>query len=231
MTSRAVVKKHQSESPLEHRLRTIKPGDQEDLATIAQLHMALLHFGPMSGLGKLFVREICYGVHLQDGLLRVGLYEINERPVGFVAYTSRSITFHRKALRSHWLYATWVLVISIVVDPRRLPRLLRALRVVFSRRAEQNLEQDPLGEIVAIGVLPDYLTPEFVRRTGLQVSEELVVHVLSYFQQKGLRRMRMIVEADNKPALLFYHRLGARFEDYEQAGEPQVQLWFDLDKL
>jgi len=45
----------------------------------------------------------------------------------------------------------------------------------------------------------------------------------------GVDRVRMVVEAHNKPALLFYHRLGGRgFEPYEHAGEPMVQVWFDV---
>ena len=104
----------------------------------------------------------------------------------------------------------------------------RAVRLMFSRRAELNLGRDPLGEVLAIGVLPAYLTPEFVRRTGVRIGDELVAHAASYFRRAGVDRMRMVVEAHNKPALLFYHRLGGRFEPYEHAGEPMVHVWFDL---
>lgn len=219
---------HMNGPAIEYRLREIEIDNKQDLATIARLHMELLDFGPMAGLGAFFIREICYRIQLQDGLLRVALYEVDHQPAGFVAYTPRSITFHRSSLSNHWVYVGAVLTLSILRDPRRLLRLLRAVRVVFSRRAEQELEQDPLGEVVCIGVRPAFLTPAFVRRSGLRIGEELVRHAASYLQRAGIRKMRMIVDADNKVALFFYHRLGARLEPYEQAGEPQVHVWFDL---
>jgi len=185
----------------------------------------------MAGLGELFVREICYGVHLRDGLMRVALYEIEGIAAGFIAYTSHSIMFHREGLRNHWLYAAWILSISILRDPRRLLHLLKALRVVLSRRRERELGKDPFGECVCIAVLPEYLTQRFVRRTGLRVSRDLVAHASSYLRQKGIKRMRMMVDGWNTPALLFYHGLGAQFEPYEQAEEPMIQVWLDLDEL
>ncbi len=41
--------------------------------------------------------------------------------------------------------------------------------------------------------------------------------------------MRMLVDADNKAPLFLYHKMGASFDDYQQAGEPMVQVWFDLE--
>jgi hypothetical protein len=67
-----------------------------------------------------------------------------------------------------------------------------------------------------------------MQRTALRIGEELIRHVVASFQRAGVETMRMVVEAHNKPALLFYHRLGGRFEPYEHAGEPMVQVWFDL---
>jgi ribosomal protein S18 acetylase RimI-like enzyme len=99
---------------------------------------------------------------------------------------------------------------------------------MFSRRAELDLGRDPLGEVLAIGVLPEYLTPEFVRTAAVRIGDELVAHAAAYVRRAGADRMRMVVEAHNKPALLFYHRLGGRFEPYEHAGEPMVHVWFDL---
>src|SRR5439155_1572503 len=128
------------------------------------------------------------------------LFEVDGRPAGFVAYTSRSITFHREAIRRHWAYVAWLIALSVVRDPRLVARLLKAARLMFSRRAELDLSRDPLGEVLAIGVLPEYRTPEFLHRTGLRIGEELIVHVMSYFRSVGVDRLRMVVEAHNKPA-------------------------------
>jgi SAM-dependent methyltransferase/ribosomal protein S18 acetylase RimI-like enzyme len=218
------------EAPL-YELREIDSADKTAVARVAQLHMELLGFGPLAGLGAYFIREIGYRRNLIDGLLRVALYEVAGQPAGFVAYTHRSITFHRSALRRHWLLAAWTVAVSLLREPWRLARLLRAVKVILSRRGETVLGEDPLGEVVAIAVRREYLVPEFVRQTGAHVAEQLVQHTLAYFRRAGVDTVRMLVDADNKSPLLLYHRLGARFEPYEQAGEPMVHVWFDLTAL
>jgi ribosomal protein S18 acetylase RimI-like enzyme len=211
-----------------HRLREIDPACRPDVAAITHLHLKLLGHGPMARLGELFLRRFCYTVLVREGLMRAALAEVDGGPAGFVAYTSRSITFHRRAIRRHAAYVAWLMALSVLRDPRLLPRLLKAGRLMFSRRAEIRLGQDPLGEVLAIGVLPEYRTPQFVQRTGLQIGEKLIGHAVAYFRRVGVTRMRMVVEAGNKPALLFYHRLGGRFEPYEHAGEPMIQVWLDV---
>ncbi|MDJ0927462.1 MAG: GNAT family N-acetyltransferase [Gammaproteobacteria bacterium] len=193
--------------------------------------MELLDFGPMAALGPRFIREICYALHVKDGTLRVALYTVDDEPAGFVAYTNQSISFHRDSLRRHWPYTIWTLLVSLVQDPRRLIALIRALRTVGSRRSEQELAHDPLGEVVCVAVRPEFLTTKFVRRTGLRISEELIRYAAEKLRHMGVDKMRMIVDDDNRPVLFLYHRLGASFEDYEQAGEPKVHVWFDLNDL
>ncbi|MFQ6023083.1 MAG: GNAT family N-acetyltransferase [Acidiferrobacterales bacterium] len=213
-----------------HRLREIRPDNKHDLAIIAQLHMELLDYGPMAGLGELFIRKIGYAMHMADGLLKVALYEVEGQAAGFMAYTSRSISFHRAGLKQHWPYVAWIVLLSILQDLRRLRRLLRAVRVLLSRRGEQRTGTDPLGEIVAIAVRRDYANPTFVRETGLRVGAELVAHARSELKHDGVSKIRMLVDADNKAALFFYHNLGAYLAPYQQAGEPMVQVWFDLEE-
>jgi len=209
-------------------IREIDPANLADVAAISGLHLRLLGHGPMARLGEMFLRRFCYGVLLRDDLMRAALFEVDGRSAGFVAYTSRSITFHREAVRRHWVYVVWLIALSVVRGPRLVARVLKAVRLMFSRRAELDLGRDPLGEVLAIGVLPEYLTPQFVRRTASRIGDELVAHAAAYLRRAGVDRMRMVVEAHNKPALLFYHRLGGRFEPYEHAGEPMVHVWFDL---
>jgi len=100
---------------------------------------------------------------------------------------------------------------------------------MFSRRKEIYLGEDPLAEVIAIGVLPLYRTSKFVRQTGLKISKDLIEYAASYFRGAGFNRMRMIVDAWNKEALFFYHTLGAHFEPYEQAGEKMIYVWMNLE--
>ena len=65
-------------------LREIEAGGA-DLRTVSAMHMELLDFGPMAGLGEPFIRKACYGMHMRDGTLRCALCELDGDPVGFVA--------------------------------------------------------------------------------------------------------------------------------------------------
>jgi ribosomal protein S18 acetylase RimI-like enzyme len=209
-------------------LREIDPSLGADVTAVTGLHMRLLGHGPMARLGEPFLRRFCYTTLLADGLMRVALFEVDGRAAGFIAYTSRSITFHRVAIRRHAPYVAWLLARSVLRDPRRLARVGKAVWLMVSRRAERDLAQDPLGEVVAIGVLPEFRGADYARANGLSIGEALVGHVMARLRADGVTRMRMVVEAHNTATLLFYHRLGARFEPYEHAGEPMVHVWFDL---
>jgi ribosomal protein S18 acetylase RimI-like enzyme len=210
------------------RLREIDPSVAADVAAVTRLHLTLLGHGPIARLGEPFLRRFCYTTLLTDGLMRVALFEVDGQPAGFAGYTSRSITFHRVAIRRHAARVAWLVAVSVLRNVRRLPRMGKAVWLMLSRRAERELAQDPLGEIIAIGVLPEYRGAPYARGHGVDIGEELVTHVMTQLRREGVTRMRMVVEAHNTPALLFYHRLGARFESYQHAGEPMVHVWFDL---
>jgi ribosomal protein S18 acetylase RimI-like enzyme len=209
-------------------LREVRPDDAAALDQVADLHMELLDYGPMAGLGRKFVRDVCYAVHMRDDLLHVVLATVGGEPAGFVAYTPFSIGFHRTGLRRHWARAAFVLVSSLLDERRRIAKLGRALRVLRSRRDEVALGQDPLGEVVCVAVRKRFLAPPFVRKTGVRLSELLIRHAQEQLARAGARKMRMIVDADNKPVLMLYHLMGAHFESYQQAGEPRVHVWFDI---
>ena len=203
--------------------------DSEDLKKVSAMHMQLLPWGPMAGLGETFVRKACYAMHMQAGMLRCAMYEVDGDPAGFVAYTDRSVGFHREGLRQHWLYAGMALAESLLRDPRRAAALVRALRVVASRRGEAEEHSDPLGEIVCLAAKPEYLTTDFVRSKGVRVSEELIVYAGQRLRAGGITRMRAHTDAFNKAVLFLYHRLGATFAPFQQAGEAMIAVWFDLD--
>ncbi len=212
-------------------LRGVVTADGLALRSVARLHMELLDYGPMAGLGELFIREAIYRPHIDDGALRAVLYRVDGEDVGFVAFTDHSTCFHRGVLRQHWLRAGGVLLLALLQDPRRILNVMRAIRVLLSRRGERELEieNDALGEVVCIAVRRDYVRAGFVRATGRRPSADLVRVAAAHLRSSGQLRMRMLVDADNREVLFLYHLLGARFEPYQQAGEPMVQVWFDLD--
>jgi ribosomal protein S18 acetylase RimI-like enzyme len=131
-------------------------------------------------------------------------------------------------MRRSWFTAAVELVKAGLRQWRTPGKVLRAVRVLLSRRQEEQQAPDANGEVVCVAVRPAYLQPKFARTTGLRASEELVCYAGRELARERVAGMRMLVDADNKPVLFLYHRLGARFEPYEQAGEPMVQVWFDL---
>lgn len=212
-----------------HRIREITRQDEAEMDRVADLHIELLGFGPMAGLGRRFVKEACYANNMRDGQLKVAVYEIDGVIGGFVAYTDRSISFHRTSLKNHWARTAFTLVRSLVEDPRRIAALVRALAVLGSRRTEHGVVgNDPMGEVVCIAVQKVYLKTEYRLPSGPRPGESLIAYSAQRLAALGVNEMRMLVDADNKAVLFLYRALGARFEKYEQAGEPMVQVWFDL---
>lgn len=210
------------------QIENVASADEDGLHAVSDLHMELLDFGPLAGLGPRFIREIGYRLHIDDDLLQVALCRVDGEPAGFVSYTARSISFHRQSLGAHWPRVCWILFLSLAADPRRLAKLVRALRVVVSRRKEQRRGSDPMGEVVSIAVRQKFLSNKIVDAQGRRLSVALIEYARERLREQGVDEMRMLVDADNKLALFMYHGLGARMESYEQAGEPMVEVWFDL---
>jgi len=80
---------------------------------------------------------------------------------------------------------------------------------------------------VAIGVLPEYRSTQFVRRTGRRISHELIRHAARWFRDRGLERMRLIVDADNVQTILFYHGLGAKLSQLTYGGVASYMVSLD----
>jgi len=215
-----------------HRIREITHKDEGEMDAVADLHIELLGFGPMAGLGRRFIKDACYANNMMDGQLKVAIYEIDGNAGGFVAYTDQSISFHRTSLKKHWARTAFTLMLSLLEDPRRLASLARALAVLGSRRTEHGVVgSDPMGEVVCVAVQPKYLKAGYRLASGSRPGESLVAFAAHRLTDLGVDEMRMLVDADNKAVLFLYRALGARFEQYEQAGEPMVQVWFDLNEL
>jgi SAM-dependent methyltransferase len=210
--------------------REIGPWDSDGLAMVASMHMELLGFGPMAGLGERFIREICYRTHMQDESLRVVIAAVDGHPAGFVAYTPISTMFHRNGLRRHLVRVGVETMLAVVTRPSRLTKLMRALRVLGSRRAEKDRIDESMGEVVCVAVRPEYLRADVARMLGMRLSESLIMLAADNLRRFGTARMRMIVDATNRPVLMLYHLLGASFLQYWLGGERVVEVSFELSK-
>ena len=88
-----------------------------------------------------------------------------------------------------------------------------------------------MGEVVCIAVQPKFTKSEYRLENGARPGESLISYAAHCLALLGVDEMRMLVDTDNKAVLFLYRQLGARFEQYEQAGEPMVQVWFGLENL
>jgi SAM-dependent methyltransferase len=208
--------------------REIRHCDDVGLDVVASLHMELLGFGPMAGLGQRFIREICYRTHMQEESLRVIVATVDDCPAGFVAYTPFSASFHRSGLSRHLVRTGLETMLAVITRPSRLLKLVRALRVLASRRTEVDRIDDSMGEVVCVAVRPEYLRADVARSIGVRLSESLIMLAADYLRRCGTDQMRMIVDADNRPVLMLYHQLGASFAQCRLGGEPVVEVSFEL---
>lgn len=210
----------------EFRIRQVQPADSKGIDLTTELHMELLSFGPMAQFGDKVIRETIYAPAVAASLLEVAIAEVDGHAAGFVAYTTRPHDFHTKLLRKSFLKAAWAMSLSLLTHPERVRHLPRAFQVIFSRNTLPNTVAEANTEVVCFGVRPEYLTPAFVRQTGLRVGVLLLEHAFDYFRQNGFHDTRMIVDADNPRALLFYQSLGAELTPCTFSGVPSYVVHF-----
>ncbi|MDH7513633.1 MAG: hypothetical protein QHH14_11865 [Clostridiales bacterium] len=217
--------------PVHCSLRLLNPDNRKDVAEAAKMHFELLGWGEIAGLGQLFLEHFCYRTLVKDGLMKVSLYEVDGIPVGFIAYTTDSLNFHRKAMRKHFLYIFLLIAFSIIKKPSLIFNLPRAVRLIRSRRQEIGHPKKATAEILAIAVRPEYRTLAFNKRTSLRISEALFYSAVSYCREAGMAHLDVFVDAFNTEALLFYQSLGGILKPCHRAGVDVYHVTFDLDFL
>jgi ribosomal protein S18 acetylase RimI-like enzyme len=208
-------------------IRPVPASDEDGLRAVAVLHEELLPFGPLAALGADFLRVVCYRAPIRDGLLTVVLAEADGQPAGFAAFTADTERFHAEAVRRHVLLAGWQLLLALARDPRRLRAVPRILRVMRSRVGDEE-DRSSYGEVIGLGVRPEFLAPAFRKRTGRWLSKDLVAAAAADLHAAGKDRLRMFVAAENTRTMLLYQLLGATFERLEHGGEPTVAVTFTL---
>ena len=211
--------------------RTIEWNDTDGLQIIADLHLELLNFGPFAQLGRDFIRDIAYKVNMKEGLMTTELCEFNGSPVGFVAYVSDSINFHRKSVAKYFPTISVALFRSILQEPSRFFKLFRIAKLMIARKSEVPEDDCQLGEVICVAAKPEFLTHEFIKKYKHKISKTLIEHAVNNLKQKDVSKVRMIVDEDNKAPLFLYHSMGARIEKLTQGGEKKLVAIFDLDPI
>ena len=189
-------------------LLPLDPTDATAVEHMARLHAELLPGSPIARLGRRFMTRFYYRSLVAEGLLGCYLDYVDGQPAGFIACTAQPTRFMIEGLRRHWLYLPAVLLLEIVTDPRRLRVILWTLQ--YMRRGAGTPAEPGEGEILSFGVVSEFRTPRFVRRSGRRVSWELFMRARDYYRVAGVERYRAVVQSDNREALMFYHAQGCR---------------------
>jgi len=182
---------------------------REERAAIAKLHAELLPNSPIVLLGMPILRDFYYGLLADFGLIRVVRANVYGRLAGFCAYTNDPNGFMGSGLRRWWYRLAWNVGVSVLAKPSRVAALWEAFQIMSSRGADAGVPEGT-GEILSLGVAPEFTDPGFVRKTGLRIARDLIQHAVDDLTALGTPNVAAIVDADNRVAQMMYHGLGWR---------------------
>jgi hypothetical protein len=212
-------------------VREIDPADRTHTAWAAQMHCELFaEIGLVTKLGERVLRRFCYGRLIRDGLMRAGIAMVEGRPAGLIAFTTDSQAVHRAAVGSHFFVALRELIVATILDPRIVRGLPSAARLVWERRNEQPSTGPKVAETLVFGVRAEFRSHDFVRATGIRVSDRLMHWALLEMKALGVREARGVILAHNLPAVAFSRRGATRVQPYHNAAKPSVEIWYDIDR-
>lgn len=209
---------------METGLKPLVPTNPRQVQEVSRLHEKLLPESPVVRLGLTFLESFYYKKLVAERLVWCDLYYHDGVAAGFIAYTDQPKDFMSCGLRHHWPWLAIVLAGSVARNPARSKTILQVLAMMRSRK--QELPGGARGEILSFGVLPDFRGVEFIRRTGRRISRELFESAKEFFRQRNIQSFRMLVRANNREALLFYHALGCSFEPYPGPNEKTMQVTY-----
>jgi len=177
-----------------------------DNEALTSLHMALLPHSPVVLLGRKFMEKFYYQELPRQNLMRGVVVYLNEKPIGFIASTNDSAGFMKKAIIKKYIYLLYILAISVITDPHRILAIWEALQIML--KLPNTACNEKVGELLSLGVLPEYQSGKFQRINGVNISKELVCMSVNDLREWGCDVIRVVVDEDNTPAKFFYHAMG-----------------------
>ena len=212
-------------------VREVDPSSARDTAWAAQLHRQLFtDIGLIAQLGERVLQRFCYGRLIKDGLMRAALALVADKPAGLITFTKDSKAVHRAALGSHIAPALREVVIATILAPRILLGVPGAARLLYERRNEQLGDGAPVAEVLALGVREEYRNREFLRTTGIRLSDSLLHYALVELKASGVTEGRGVILTSNRPALAFCRLRASRVRPYDNAAHPSIEVWYNIDE-
>lgn len=173
---------------------------------LAGLHGELLAHSPVALLGPEFLQRYYYRTLPRLGLIFGQVAFVDNRPAGFIVATHDSAGFMRAAIRRHFLRIGLVLTASVLRNPRRIAAIWEGLQIM--RGLPSPAAGQAQGEILSMGVRPQFRSREFCARTRLRIGQDMLAAVLDQVAARDVGEVRAIVDADNLEARLFYSGQG-----------------------
>jgi ribosomal protein S18 acetylase RimI-like enzyme len=211
-------------------IRDLDTSSRPERAAVAAMHAELLVNSPIVLLGERFLRDYYYGLLPSGGLIRAKLATVDGKPAAFTAYTADPNGFMRAAILRWWYRLAWVLGVSLIERPSRFGALWEAVRIMATR-GEETAVPEGTGEILSLGVLPEFTDPGFVQSSGLRIARDLIQLAVDDLADLGDSRVMAIIDADNRIAQMMYHGFGWRLTRKEVPGwrVPSVEFAWDGD--
>jgi glycosyltransferase 2 family protein len=191
-------------------VRDLVTATRDDRMAAAYLHAALMPASPVVRLGTDFMAEFYYHHLVRDGLIGCRVARVDGHPAGFIAYTARPHDFMLAGLRRHFRALSGVVIGALFERPSRIATVARALGILNLRRDDLAAGPTYDAEILSLGVLPQYRTSEFVRRTGVRLGERLFLDAVSALRASGRDTAAMLSEVRDRATVMFMHAMGFR---------------------
>lgn len=209
-------------APVRYEIREIGAGnsattDGSEAKALASLHAELLAHSPLVLMGPEFVEEFYYTVLPAEGIISGAIAYVNDEAAGFIVATGDANDFMSKALRKHWPRIALIMMKSVLRNPRRLLAIKEAYQI--QRNVQAADYSSDVGELLSFGVLPEFRSRGFFKRTSIHVGVDLLRTGLNQLSAAGKKQVRAIVDKDNIAAQLFYRAQGWR------VGMPDIQGW------
>ncbi|MFQ5672487.1 MAG: hypothetical protein ACE5G9_05280 [Nitrospinales bacterium] len=167
----------------------IKKGMNDEIRQVAEIHHAILPKSMMTRLGKKFLTEVYYPVCIEDSRFHCFASIYEGRVAGFMTLVTKGgsgglimLLFKRPvallSALSHMVFhnpkACWW-----------------SLQIIFhlGLGKKEPLHEIPC-ELVSSGVLPEFRSAEFVKKTGRRLSRELYLNLVQFMLDHEIPRLK-----------------------------------------
>lgn len=191
---------------VDYRLEAFDARSPDRSRDLGRLHAVLLSHSPVALLGPDFLERFYYRTLPRMGLIFGHVAYVDGEPAGFIVATHDASGFMQRAIRRRFLQIAWIMLGSVVRDPQRIGAIWEAVQIMRGLPPTDN--SGPQGELLSMGVLPAFRSREFLLNTRLKIGPDLLAAALRQLAERDVGRVRVIVDADNLEARLFYSGQG-----------------------